>query len=80
MKDELMSERLTYRKIKALLEDIPGQSVRELAQKLGANRSVMSGYLQALEDLGYVTSRRVGPARVYYNNLQGGTNVAKIGS
>jgi predicted transcriptional regulator len=75
MKSKLMSEQLIYHKIKALLEEIPGQSVRELAQKLEANRSMMSGYLQALEDLGYVTSRQVGPARVYYNNQKGEANV-----
>ena len=75
-----MSEQIICHKIRALLEEIPGQSVRELAQKLGANRSVMSGYLQALEDLGYVNSRRVGPARVYYNNLKGEANVTKVRS
>lgn len=75
-----MGEQLIYHRVRALLEEIPGQSVRELSQKLGANRSTMSGYLQALEDLGYVTSRQVGPARVYYNNLKGEANVTKVRS
>ncbi len=65
-----MDKQRTYRKIKALLEEIPGQSVKELAAKLKKNRTFISGYLKALEDLGYVTSRPIGPARVYYNEAQ----------
>jgi predicted transcriptional regulator len=72
-----MSKQLIYYKIRALLEEVPGQSVKELAQKIGANRNVMSGYLQALEDLGYLTSRRLGPARLYYNNLKGEASKTK---
>lgn len=35
--------------------------------KFGINRTFLAGYLQALEDMNIVTSREVGPARVYYN-------------
>jgi len=52
-------------KIQSTLEKMPGQSVKELAEKLGVNRNLLTGYLQALEELGYVTSRKIGPARVY---------------
>ena len=70
-----MSEHLIYHKVKILLEEIPGQSVKELATKLKVSRSNLSGYLQALEDLGYVSSRKVGPARVYYNQTRGEKDV-----
>ncbi len=74
MKSKLMSERKTYDKIRSLLDEVPGQSVKELAAKLGENRTLVSGYLRALEDLGYVTSRPIGPARVYYNETKEMTN------
>ena len=61
-------------RIHPLLEETPSQSVKELADKLGVNRNLLSGYLQALEELGYVSSRQVGPARVYYNNVKGASN------
>jgi predicted transcriptional regulator len=56
-----------FGKIRALLEEVPGQSVKELASKLKVNRTFLAGYLQAMEDKGYVNSRKVGPARMYYN-------------
>ena len=56
-----------FDKIEFALEDMPGQSVKELAGKVGVNRNLLTGYLQALEELGYVTSRKLGPARVYHN-------------
>lgn len=62
-----ISKQRTYVRIRSLLGKVPGQSVKELADKLGDNRTAVSGYLRALEDLGYVTSRRVGPAKVYHN-------------
>ncbi len=54
-------------KIIKLLEDDPGQPVKDLARKLGVNRTYLAGYLKALEDQGYVKSKRIGPARVYFN-------------
>lgn len=63
-----MRKRKAYHSIQRALDEIPGQPVKEVAEKLGNNRTAVSGYLQALEDLGYVTSRKVGPAKVYYNN------------
>ena len=50
-----------------LLEATPGQSIKELAIKLGVNRISLAGYLQALEDEGHLFSRKLGPARIYYN-------------
>jgi len=50
-----------------LLEEDPGQPVRDLARKLGVNRTYLAGYLKALEDQGYVRSKRIGPAKVYFN-------------
>jgi len=80
VKEKQISEHLIYHKIWSLLEEIPGQSVKELATKLKVSRSTLSGYLQALEDLGYVSSRKVGPARVYYNEVKGGKNAIKVRS
>jgi len=57
-------------KITELLDEDQGQPVKELARKLGVNRTFLSGYLKALEDQGYVKSKRIGPAKVYFNNEQ----------
>lgn len=54
-------------KVSELLEKTPGQAVRELSKKLDVNRTYLAGYLQSLEDLNRVESRKVGPARLYYN-------------
>ena len=54
-------------KIIKLLEEDPGQPVKDLARKLGVNRTYLAGYLKALEDQGYVKSKRIGPAKVYFN-------------
>ena len=37
-------------KILKLLEEDPGQPVKDLARKLGVNRTYLAGYLKALED------------------------------
>ena len=58
-------EGLTAKIIK-LLENDPGQPVKDLAKKLGVNRTFLAGYLNALENQGYVKSKRIGPAKVYF--------------
>jgi len=55
-------------KIMELLKAQPGQSVKEIAKQMDVNRTFLSGYLSALEDQGYVRSRKIGPAKVYFNN------------
>jgi predicted transcriptional regulator len=55
-------------KLFALLEKDPGQTVKQLAQQLGVNRTFLAGYLKALEDQGYVRSKSIGPAKVYFND------------
>lgn len=55
------------RRIVSLLGEMPGQSVIELATRLNVNRIFLAGYLRALEEQGQVRSRKVGPARLYYN-------------
>ncbi|MGC8962016.1 MAG: helix-turn-helix domain-containing protein [Candidatus Bathyarchaeia archaeon] len=61
-----------YRELTAqiikLLEDDLGQPVKDLAKKLGANRTFLAGYLKALENQGYVKSKRIGPAKVYFTS------------
>jgi predicted transcriptional regulator len=67
-----MTTEQLFDKIRALLDEVPGQSVKELATKLNVNRTFLAGYLQAMEDQGYVSSRSVGPARMYYNREKSG--------
>ena len=55
-------------KIVELLKAQPGQAVKEIAKQMDVNRTFLSGYLSALEDQGYVRSRKIGPAKVYFNN------------
>jgi predicted transcriptional regulator len=59
-------------KIIKLLENDPGQAVKDLAKKLGVNRTFLAGYLKALENQGYVKSKRIGPARVYFKRTEEG--------
>ena len=64
-------EELTAKIIK-LLENDPGQPVKDLSRKLGVNRIFLSGYLEALENQGYVKSKKIGPAKVYFKeNIKG---------
>ncbi|MEM2058371.1 MAG: winged helix-turn-helix domain-containing protein [Nitrososphaerota archaeon] len=57
-------------KIMQELEKNPGQSVMELAKRLKINRTFLAGYLEALENRGYVRSKKIGPARVYFKEAQ----------
>ena len=56
------------KKVKTLLSKTPGLSVKDLAKSSNVNRQFMAGFLMALEERGDVYSRRVGPARIYFNN------------
>ena len=56
-------------RISELLERDPGQTIKELAEKLDMNRSYLAGYLKALEEQNCVRSKRVGPARLYFNKV-----------
>jgi predicted transcriptional regulator len=56
---------LTERIIR-LLEKDPGQQIQQLARELKVNRAFLAGYLLALENRGYVKSKRIGPAKVYF--------------
>jgi len=53
-------------KIIKLLEDDPGQPIKDMAKKLNVNRTFLAGYLKALEDQGYIKSKRIGHAKVYF--------------
>ena len=56
------------KKIKKLLLKTPGLSVKEIAKASEVNRQFMAGFLCAMEENGAVYSRKVGPARIYFNN------------
>ncbi|APH12405.1 hypothetical protein ASJ33_04200 [Dehalococcoides mccartyi] len=61
------TDKLDYiTKVKGILAKEPGLSVKELAERLKANRQYMAGVLKVLEEFGEVTHRQVGPARIYY--------------
>lgn len=55
-------------KIVKLLNGDPGQSVKQMAEQLEVNRTFLSGYLKALEDQSHIKSKKIGPAKVYFNN------------
>jgi len=55
-------------KVKKLLSRTPGLSVKEIAMASEVNRLFMSGFLLAMEEKGEIFSRKVGPARIYFNN------------
>ena len=55
------------RRVLELLEKDPGQPVKQLAKKLEVNRTFLAGFLKALENQGKLTSKRIGPARAYFN-------------
>lgn len=57
-----------YDKVLRLLETTPGQAIKEMSIQLKLNRTFLAGYLKALEDMKYLTSRKVGPARIYFKN------------
>ncbi|MEM2169997.1 MAG: helix-turn-helix domain-containing protein [Candidatus Bathyarchaeia archaeon] len=54
-------------KLTELLEKDLGQTVKQLAEQLEVNRTFLAGYLKALENQGYVRSKKIGPAKVYFN-------------
>jgi len=55
-------------KIKRILAKTPGLSIKEIAKAVDINRQFMAGFLTAMEENGEVCSRKVGPARIYFNN------------
>jgi len=55
-------------KIKRILAKTPGLSIKEIAKAVDINRQFMAGFLTAMEEKGEVCSRKVGPARIYFNN------------
>jgi predicted transcriptional regulator len=59
------NSKLTKR-ILVILKQDPGQTVKELAERLQMNRNFLAGYLKALENQGYIKSKKIGPAKVYF--------------
>jgi len=50
-----------------LLEKNSGQPALELARELKINKTFLAGYLKTLENQGYVKSKKIGPAKVYFS-------------
>jgi|GEM_PF-1939697 len=55
-------------KVKDMLSKTPGLSIKEIARASKVSRQFMAGFLKALEEKGDVYSRKVGSARIYFNN------------
>ncbi|MEM0006765.1 MAG: hypothetical protein QXR89_00650 [Candidatus Bathyarchaeia archaeon] len=55
-------------KVKRILAENPGLSIKEIAKAVDVNRQFMAGFLTAMEENGEICSRKVGPARIYFNN------------
>ena len=68
MDSQYVSTQNLSEKIRILLSKTPGLSIKELAKATHVNRQFMAGFLMALEEKGDVYSRKVGPARIYFNN------------
>jgi predicted transcriptional regulator len=62
----LKSRNTLIPKLMELLDKDPGQTVKQLAEQLNVNRTFLAGYLKALEDQGYIRSKEIGPAKVYF--------------
>ena len=56
--------------LQAALGKEPGLTVKDLAERLNVNRQFMAGFLAALEELGEVSYRKVGPARIYFTQAK----------
>jgi Mn-dependent DtxR family transcriptional regulator len=56
----------TTAKIIKLLEIDFEQTIKDSAEKLGANRAFSVGYLRALENQSYVESKRMGFVNTYF--------------
>jgi predicted transcriptional regulator len=63
-----MERNILSEKVRKLLSETPGLSVKEIAKASQVNRQFMAGFLLAMEERGDIYSRKVGPARIYFNN------------
>jgi predicted ArsR family transcriptional regulator len=60
-----------YWKIRELHEDVKywvTDSIKDLANKVGVIRTLLTGYLKALENQDYVMSERIMSAKVYFSS------------
>jgi len=57
-------------KVKRILSENPGLSIKEIAKAVDVNRQFMAGFLTAMEENGEICSRKVGPAKIYFNNKE----------
>jgi predicted transcriptional regulator len=55
------------KKVKRVLLQNPGLSIKEIAKATDVNRQFMAGFLFKMEEKGEVSSRKVGPARIYFS-------------
>jgi predicted transcriptional regulator len=54
-------------KVRRLLLENPGLSIKEIAKATDVNRQFMAGFLFKMEEKGEIASRKVGPARIYFS-------------
>jgi DNA-binding MarR family transcriptional regulator len=55
-----------------LLKNNPRQAVKNLAEGLDTNKIFTANNLKALEDQGYIKSKRVKIFKVYFKKIEGG--------
>lgn len=67
MTTKRLSKPITSQVLKTAIEQEPGLTIKDLADRLEVNRQFMAGFLAALEERGEISCRKVGPARIYFS-------------
>jgi predicted transcriptional regulator len=63
---------MEYENLTVLLKNNLRQTVKNLAEGLDTNKIFTANYLKALEDQGYIKSKRVKIFKVYFKKIEGG--------
>jgi predicted transcriptional regulator len=49
-----------------MLDEMLGQSIIEITEKLRINKTFIAGYLEVLQKQGHIRLKRISPAEVYF--------------
>lgn len=66
-----MANVMLHKSIRSLLSKEPFLTHVDIAKKLKKDKSKISGYLEALADLGHIFVKKAGNAKVYYLEQRG---------